>query len=96
MNVFCDKVVCIPIIPSQKNKSCRNHWKLKTAMIYTFDHNCITGMGPGSAVAYCVWSAVKKRKHRVLVLISFIDGNPTVQDNSEHQLYTSYYPLAYC
>lgn len=22
--------VCVPIIPSQKNKSCRNHWKIKT------------------------------------------------------------------
>ena len=36
MNVFCDKEVCVPIIPSQKIKSCRNHWKLKTAMIYMF------------------------------------------------------------
>ena len=39
MNVFWDKEVCAPIIPSQKNKSCRNYWKLKTAMIYMFFTN---------------------------------------------------------
>lgn len=26
MKTFCDKVVCVVLIPSQK-KSCRNHWK---------------------------------------------------------------------
>ena len=26
MNVFCGKVVCVTLIPSQKNESCRNHW----------------------------------------------------------------------
>ena len=36
INVFCDKEVCAPIIPSQKNKNCRNYWKLKTAMTYMF------------------------------------------------------------
>ena len=44
--MFWDKVVCVPLIPSQKNESCGNHWNARHDIqviyecMYTFDHYC--------------------------------------------------------